>query len=1196
MVNDYRKIKSIVMVYCLVITSFFILLSTDVLVDDVQAAWWNSDWDYYKECNIDDAINSYVVKLVVGQNTGDGGDVHTENHCQDDFGDIRFLDIDNSTVLDYWIENSTSGVQATFWIELPADAATDNKILIYYGTTGTSSTTSSGANTFLWWEGNGASYGDWGTQGGTGSVSDSGDWLKFDSTSSTKREWELSVADFYNHASSFIMECWFKKDVVSDGNSNMLLFPDDGTTPFDGDWTSLYAIYIKDAPEIDFLTYDTAQRWLADYTDNTERYVEIRVNLTTDKAGWYIDKDASCEGWWNFRETNEINYFSGIYVALDDSDDFYFKNWRTRPWTTGTEPSWSSFGNEQTEGPGATVPVVTTNDATGVEETNATIRGTLTNNGSADTTCWFQYGDETPPTDNNVSQGVIAHGASFSYNWDKLTPGILYYFDTEANNSEGWDETGGIKSFLTKPDPPTHASCSAGEGWINVSWTVATGADKYLVRYKSGSSPTSITDGTEFGNVTVLYVNDTLGAGTYYFSIWSYAYESSPALHHYSDTYDTTSGTELSSPTWYSSSFGGSVTISDEPSTYTIKGLEGADKNITWTGDEGTSIWSNTTAGAGGTMEINMSINTTDNVSEIRINLTHLSIAQGIYNTNVSLQVSSDNTSWGTNVTQYDGRDYKQYNFSIRDSVWTEQNGFYGTNPFSGAGLTDKNTSIFVRFRLAIPSGASSGTYSQSDWDVYLGYDTRLWYDDGTTTDLAKVTGRNFHGNSVIQLANSDLYVAHYNSTTHSAGDNYSAYRSTDGGVTWVGTTDIWKIGSESVPYGVVNSGLGLAPNSTIVCLLQTRSAYDTVAYYGLRIKHSYDNGSTWVDKGWLNTTNPNASRHMGTRILTVENTMYAPTYTHEWAGTRRLFSVYTSTDNGTSWSLRGIVLNTSDNENSYCTLEQMANGSFLWMNHHDNNGMNYYSISEDDCVTWTTPIDSGTNIRDPDLNRLGDNYFLHGRDKDASSVFGFWYSTDGITWTNETTIDDGGAHEAYSSGVMVNNDLFLTYSKQYDAGNDWNELRYYWIYNVTNMTNYDSLDIGGKAIIGSEIDVSIENNTWDGGNPSSGQSFTTNCTFWQNGSANLDVVIVINSTNSNYTLVNYTDYDATDEYAGNFTTNAWSTETSINVSIWPPNTYILQNFATGSQLLGFRIWVPTSFSSDKREDFEVILVATEHT
>ncbi|GAH49119.1 unnamed protein product, partial [marine sediment metagenome] len=290
--------------------------------------------------------------------------------------------------------------------------------------------------------------------------------------------------------------------------------------------------------------------------------------------------------------------------------------------------------------------------------------------------------------------------------------------------------------------------------------------------------------------------------------------------------------------------------------------------------------------------------------------------------------------------------DYKQYNFSIRKSVWTEQNGFYGTNPFLGAGLTDKSTSIFIRFKLKVPIGAPGGIYNQSNWKVYIGYDTKPWYDTGSVANLAKLAAANFHAHCIIQCNNGDLYVSHYNYSTHGDGGNVSSHRSTDGGVTWVVDSDIWKIGSEAVPYGATGSSLGIAPNGTLVCLLQTRTAYATTNYFGLRFKLSYDNGATWIDKGWLNTTNPNATRHVSSKVVTVDNTMYAPVYTDAWAGARRLFTVYVSDDNGSSWSKKGEVFNTSVNDFSYATITTMANGSFMYYIHHSTNLWNYYSIS----------------------------------------------------------------------------------------------------------------------------------------------------------------------------------------------------------------------------------------------------------
>lgn len=328
-----------------------------------------------------------------------------------------------------------------------------------------------------------------------------------------------------------------------------------------------------------------------------------------------------------------------------------------------------------------------------------------------------------------------------------------------------------------------------------------------------------------------------------------------------------------------------------------------------------------------------------------------------------------------------------------------------------------------------------------------LAYDWWTWENDDHL--LAASGANNFHQHCTIMLDNGSILCAHYDYPAHSDGGNISTHVSHDNGTTWVSGSMLWDVTAET--YGAVCCGLGIAPNGTAVAMVQTRTPGATTNYYGLWLKHSYDNAITWVDKGWVNTTDPNATRHITSQIITVGNTMYAPTFTDT---PQNIFNIYSSIDNGSTWTNISQVYSTATTA-GYVTLVQMANGSFLWMNYYDNT-YNMYSISSDDCVTWTTPTDSGTNIRDVDINVMYEDngtarYFVHGRDLDyGAGHFGFWFSNDGLTWQNHTDVDSGSTRMAYSSGCAVGDDLLLTYS----YNGDMCDLRYTWVFNVTNTTS----------------------------------------------------------------------------------------------------------------------------------------------
>jgi len=493
-----------------------------------QNGWWNSDWNYFKTATITNKRDDYQTKLVVGNSTG--GDVHCEGHAKSDFGDIRFVNLANDTEYPYWMENYTADTQATFWINNSDNAST---ILIYYGNSETS-TTSNGSNTFLYFD-------NW-------TVDHTGDWWSFRETAGGGDDTANNVLNItggvgYNTRLRYrhTMKYWntvgtgasFRVGYCSNEWDATYQYPDDWigtlTTAGSGDGSSATAQAWTVYHDVNGVTgntgyeitdpFSTSAYYVWDYTllsDNatTKRYddngnllessSELDVgdippanDLDNIVMFTYVDKGAG------YFEHDAVNGELIVGGNRTTTADVFSIDWMFRSLYTATEPSWLSFGSEQSQA--VLTPTVTTNSATGVEETNATLSGTLTNNGSADTTCYFLYGDENPPTDNNVSQGIVANGAAFTYNWQSLTQGKLYFTNTQANNSAGWDTSGGIIAFLTKPNAPTSLVNSSITDGINLSWTHGTGYNHSVLVRKTTGYPTSPTDGTEVYNGTHNY-------------------------------------------------------------------------------------------------------------------------------------------------------------------------------------------------------------------------------------------------------------------------------------------------------------------------------------------------------------------------------------------------------------------------------------------------------------------------------------------------------------------------------------------------------------------------------------------------------------------------------------------------------------------------------------------------------------------
>jgi len=156
--------------------------------------------------------------------------------------------------------------------------------------------------------------------------------------------------------------------------------------------------------------------------------------------------------------------------------------------------------------------------------------------------------------------------------------------------------------------------------------------------------------------------------------------------------------------------------VQSDNSAYSLKGLPS--NRITWQGDAGTDVWCNATGDYNETIEVNMSINSSDNVTDLMVFVGDLNDTnQWINASNITLYASSDNSSYGYIGTFTDGGS----NLSINTSTW--EVGTMGASPFTLGGITNTNTSIYCRFNLTIPSGISTDTFwstSATAFKIYI--------------------------------------------------------------------------------------------------------------------------------------------------------------------------------------------------------------------------------------------------------------------------------------------------------------------------------------------------------------------------------------------------------------------------------------------------------------------------------------------
>lgn len=113
---------------------------------------WLAGWSYRKTVTITGqagAGTDYQVNLSIGDASG-GDDFHLENHCTSFPNDIQVTDNDQTTPLDYWVEDLTVD-PIKMWVEVADDLSSNVDICVYYAKSGAASA-SDGDNTFLFFD------------------------------------------------------------------------------------------------------------------------------------------------------------------------------------------------------------------------------------------------------------------------------------------------------------------------------------------------------------------------------------------------------------------------------------------------------------------------------------------------------------------------------------------------------------------------------------------------------------------------------------------------------------------------------------------------------------------------------------------------------------------------------------------------------------------------------------------------------------------------------------------------------------------------------------------------------------------------------------------------------------------------------------------------------------------------------------
>lgn len=142
---------------------------------------------------------------------------------------------------------------------------------------------------------------------------------------------------------------------------------------------------------------------------------------------------------------------SRTLTGLDPSTQYDFRLRLTR--TTNNLTTLTSASGSFTTTAG--VPAVTTDAPSNLAARSATLNGTLALNAGTDVNCYFMWGTDNPPTQNQTANQPLAADGSFSEDISGLSPSTTYYVQAFASFTypAGSPSSGAVASFATPADP-----------------------------------------------------------------------------------------------------------------------------------------------------------------------------------------------------------------------------------------------------------------------------------------------------------------------------------------------------------------------------------------------------------------------------------------------------------------------------------------------------------------------------------------------------------------------------------------------------------------------------------------------------------------------------------------------------------------------------------------------------------------------
>jgi|GEM_PF-3059016 len=313
------------------------------------------------------------------------------------------------------------------------------------------------------------------------------------------------------------------------------------------------------SPTTEYIWYAVANDTFLGNTSDTWSFTTIdKPTVTTDSTTSIGETNATlrgsitddggelCDGYFQYGTSDSYGNEGGNEFSIETGDSFSYGLSGLSPGTTyhyravAENSIGTSYGSDMTF---TTDMNVTVSEATNIHNTSATLHGDAESVASG-STCGFWINNESIVDGSSFVQnvtcsGTFSSGDSLTYDVSGLSPGQIYYYRSWVNSADSFNYSADMMSFLTCPNPPTDFSIDVvTESYINMSWSRGMGANNTVVVRKTGSSPSSVSDGTIVYNDTGTWYNDSITEfDEYYYSAWSYSEWDD--LFSYSESFDS---------------------------------------------------------------------------------------------------------------------------------------------------------------------------------------------------------------------------------------------------------------------------------------------------------------------------------------------------------------------------------------------------------------------------------------------------------------------------------------------------------------------------------------------------------------------------------------------------------------------------------------------------------------------------------